>query len=324
MLKPMEKKLTSFDIACIAGVSQTSVSLVLRGKWRGRVGKETAEKIQQVCTRYNYRVNYAASALKSGKSRTISLVVPDSENPFFSRILHSLRVKSIPKGYECMLVETASSDTWYDYIEGSLIGGETAYAVNLYNDIENVNPAIKDSVITVGDTKGTGSSITIDFKGAVEEAVSLIYQAGYESILYLRSIKDRADGVRECAFRSTAEEKGIESGELLVTGHIENDVYSLLSSRKDNMKKRQALLLNDDLYAKGVYRYAEDNALAVGRDIGILSLNNTYICDCFTPHLSSFGFDTEKLVSAIMEIIENGDKGRTVMLDTHINDGMSF
>lgn len=306
--------MTSFDIARMAGVSQTSVSLVLRGKWRGRVGKETAEKILAVCDRYNYRVNYAASSLKSGKSRNISLVVPDSENPFFSHILHSLRVKSIPKGYECMLVETADSNTWYDYIEGSLLGGETACAVSLYNDLGAVSPAIAESIISVGDEKGTSNSIIIDFKWAVREAVSLFAGAGYESIIYLRSIKESPDGVRVRAFNDACNETAVTHDEILVTGHIENDVLALLTSRKHTFGKKQALLLGDDLYAKGTYRFAEENGLEIGKDIGVISLNNSYICDCFTPRLSSFGFNTEKLVSSIMEIIEKEETGRTVML----------
>lgn len=316
--------MTSFDIARMAGVSQTSVSLVLRGKWRGRVGKETAEKILAVSDRYNYRVNYAASSLKSGKSRNISLVVPDSENPFFSHILHSLRVKSIPKGYECMLVETADSNTWYDYMEGSLLGGETAYAVSLYNDLGAVSPAVAESIISVGDEKGTSNSIIIDFKWAVREAVSLFAGAGYESILYLRSVNDLPDGVRVKAFNDACNEKAVAHDEILITGHIENDALPLLASRKDTFRKKQALLLGDDLYAKGTYRFAEEVGLEIGKDIGVISLNNSYICDCFKPRLSSFGFDTEKLVSSIMEMIEKGETGRTVMLGMSINSNRSF
>ncbi len=316
--------MTSFDIARMAGVSQTSVSLVLRGKWKGRVGEETAERILEVCDRYNYRVNFAASVLKSGKSRNIALVVPDSENPFFSRILHSLRVKSIPRGYECMLVETGSSSTWYDYLEGSLLGGETAYAVSLYNDLGSLSTAIEENIISVADTKETANSIIIDFKGAVEEAVSLFSEEGYESILFLRSIKDPETSVRVRAFNDECRKKNIRGEEILVTGHIENDVLPLLSSREESIRKKTALLLGDDLYAKDTYRYAEERGLVIGKDIGIISLNNTYICDFLTPRLSSFGFDTEKLVSSIMEIIEKGERGRTVMLGMHINGNRSF
>lgn len=316
--------MTSFDIARMAGVSQTSVSLVLRGKWKGRVGEETAKRILEVCDRYNYRVNFAASALKSGKSRNIALVVPDSENPFFSRILHSLRVKSIPMGYECMLVETASSNTWCDYIEDSLLGGETACAVSLYNDLEAVSRAIEKSIISVGDEKEGSNSIIIDFKGAVREAVSLLTGAGYESILYLRSINDPIDGVRVEAFNDACGKTGIRHGLISVTGHIENDVHALLSSHKERIGKKTALLLGDDLYAKDTYRFAGENGLTIGKDIGLISLNNTYICDCFSPPLSSFGFDTERLVSAIMEMIEKGKSGRTVVLGMRLNDNRSF
>ncbi len=321
----MERKLTSFDIARMAGVSQTSVSLVLRGKWRGRVGEDTAKKILAVCDKYNYRVNYAASSLKTGKSRNISLVVPDSENPFFSHILHSLRVRSIPKGYECMLVETANSKTWYDYIEGSLLGGETAYAVSLYNDLIEVSPAIAGSVITVNDVPGSGSSIVIDFRWATGEAVKLFREKGYDSIIYLHSIKDSPESVRVKVFNEECEKYGIKHSELLITGHIENNVENLLLNIKSTFSTRQALLLGDDLYAKGTYFFAQRSGLGIGKDLGVISLNNTYICDCFTPRLTSFGFNAENLVSAIMEMIENGEtETKTVMLQTHSNGNTSF
>ena len=321
----MDKKLTSFDIARIAGVSQTSVSLVLRGKWRGRVGVDTANKILAVCDKYNYRVNFAASSLKTGKSRNISLVVPDSENPFFSHILHSLRVRSIPKGYECMLVETANSNTWYDYIEGSLLGGETAYAVSLYNDLIEVSPAIAKSVITVNDVPGSGSSIVIDFRWAVGEAVRLFKEKGYDNIIYLHSVKDTAENMRTNAFNLECAKYGITQSELLITGHVENNVETLLTEMKDRLVPHQALLLGDDLYAKGTYFFAEKNGLTIGKDIGVISLNSTYICDCFTPRLTSFGFDADTLVSAIMDMIENGEGERkTVLLQTHSNGNTSF
>ncbi len=91
----MDRKLTSQDIARLAGVSQTAVSLVLRGRWQGRVGQDTAARILRIAEEKNYRVNRAASLLKTGKTNTIAVVVPDSENPFFSRILHALRVRTL-------------------------------------------------------------------------------------------------------------------------------------------------------------------------------------------------------------------------------------
>ncbi len=321
----MDRKLTSFDIARIAGVSQTSVSLVLRGKWRGRVGKDTANKILAVCDKYNYRVNFAASALKTGKSRNISLVVPDSENPFFSHILHSLRVRSIPKGYECMLVETADSDTWYDYIEGSLLGGETAYAVSLYNDLTLFSPAIEEGVITVNDVPGSGNSIVIDFRWAIGEAVRIFSEKGYSNIIYLHPKKDSPENLRVNAFSFECAKYGITKSELPVTGHTENNVEALLTQMKDRIAPHQAILLGDDLYAKGTYFFAQKNGLKIGEDIGVISLNSTYICDCFSPRLTSFGCDTDTLVSAIMDMIENGGGERkTVMLQTHSNGNTSF
>lgn len=226
-------------------------------------------------------------------------------------------------GYECMLVETASSNTWCDCMEDSLLGGETACAVSLCNNLEAVSRAIERSIISVGDEKEGSKCIIIDFKTALREAVSLLTGAGYESILHLRSINDSPGVVRVEAFNDACSKTGISHGLISATGHIENDVL-LLYSNKERIGKKTALLLGDDLYAKDTYRFAGENGLAVGKDIGLISLNNTYICDCFSPHLSSFGFDIERLVSAIMEMIEKGESGRTVVLGMRLNDNRSF
>lgn len=102
------KKISLKDIAEAAGVSTALVSFVLNGKSREyRINEETANKILEIAHNMNYQPNLAAKSLRSGKTKTIGLVVSDISNPFFSQLARILEDEARKKGYT---VFSASSD----------------------------------------------------------------------------------------------------------------------------------------------------------------------------------------------------------------------
>jgi LacI family transcriptional regulator len=73
-------------VARVAGVSQATVSLVLGGKWRGRVSERTARAVREAAGELGYRPNLAARSLRLGRTRTALLVVPSLTNEYFARV----------------------------------------------------------------------------------------------------------------------------------------------------------------------------------------------------------------------------------------------
>ena len=94
------KKISLKDIAEAAGVSTALVSFVLNGKKKEyRVGEETAQRILKIANEMNYQPNLAAKSLRSGKTKTIGLVVSDISNPFFSQLARVLEDEATKRGY---------------------------------------------------------------------------------------------------------------------------------------------------------------------------------------------------------------------------------
>lgn len=77
---------TSRHVAERAGVSQATVSLVLRDRWRGRVSPQRAEAVREAARELGYRPNLAARSLRLGSTRTALIVVPGLGNEFFARV----------------------------------------------------------------------------------------------------------------------------------------------------------------------------------------------------------------------------------------------
>jgi LacI family repressor for deo operon, udp, cdd, tsx, nupC, and nupG len=72
---------TSHDVARAAGVSQSTVSLVVSGRWRGRVSESTAQCVRQAARELRYRPNSVARALRLERTGRLALVVPVLTNP---------------------------------------------------------------------------------------------------------------------------------------------------------------------------------------------------------------------------------------------------
>ena len=120
----MVKRVTIRDVAREAGVSIALVSFVMNrdhrradGSVAYRVSDETVARITEIAERLNYHPNSAASSLRSGRTRTIGVVVSDIANRFFSDIVRYIENVAYSAGYTVLC---ASTDEQADKLESML------------------------------------------------------------------------------------------------------------------------------------------------------------------------------------------------------------
>ena len=90
-------RLTIHDVAKLAGVSVGTVSRVLNGF--DNVLPETKMRVQEAIDRLGYTPNVVARSLRQQQSRTIGLVVPDFESPFFGELIDVIESEAAKVGY---------------------------------------------------------------------------------------------------------------------------------------------------------------------------------------------------------------------------------
>ncbi|MCX6383914.1 MAG: LacI family DNA-binding transcriptional regulator [Actinobacteria bacterium] len=95
------KKATISEIAKLAKVSRTTVSRVLSGGYF--VSKNTKDRILKIIKEKEYKPSIIAQSLRTNKTRTISLVLDDIENPFYSRVAKGVIDAAETKKYNVIL-----------------------------------------------------------------------------------------------------------------------------------------------------------------------------------------------------------------------------
>ena len=116
-------KVTSFDIAHLTGVSQSTVSRALRGS--PLVNEETRRRIQVAVDQLNYKVDKNASGLRARHTGTLALLLfedPTADeshiNPFFLSMLGSITRASAQRGYDLLISFQQFSRDWHaDYAD---------------------------------------------------------------------------------------------------------------------------------------------------------------------------------------------------------------
>lgn len=94
-------KVTSADVARLAGVSQSAVSRVFTPG--ASASKKTVEKVRAAADQLGYRPNSLARAMVSGRSRIIGLVVAYLENHFYPEALEKLSNALQARGYHVLM-----------------------------------------------------------------------------------------------------------------------------------------------------------------------------------------------------------------------------
>ncbi len=92
------------EVAAEAGVSIAAVSYALNGK--GTVSPDVRAMVQATARRLGYVPNRVAKSMRTGKSNTIGLILPDLSNPFFPELARAVERSARSAGYGVLLLDT--------------------------------------------------------------------------------------------------------------------------------------------------------------------------------------------------------------------------
>ncbi len=103
----MARVVTIRDVAKKAGVSRQTVSRAINNK--EEISPETRSRILEIAREMGYRPSGIARSLKTNRTLTIGLVVPDIANPFFAEVVRGASEVAYGVGYSVLLCNTDES-----------------------------------------------------------------------------------------------------------------------------------------------------------------------------------------------------------------------
>jgi DNA-binding LacI/PurR family transcriptional regulator len=284
-------------VARAAGVSQSTVSLVLAGKAEGRVKPETGQAVREAAQRLGYRPNAAARNLRLGRTRTILLVVPTLASPFFGAVYTGAARVAGERGFGVVVhpwnddAVPARSPVDIEAIDGVLassLGGGMA-------GLGDVPLVVLDN-----DPAGPAPAVNFDVAGGMRAVAGHLTGLGHRRIGHLAAAVDAwTFRVRGEALAGAAPVVARATTAIDVTA-ARVAALALL----DREDRPSALVCDDDLLAAGVYKAARALGLDIPHDLSVTGFDDILVATALEPELTTVRLPAEDL----------GARGMTALL----------
>ncbi len=92
------------DVAARAGVSVATVSNVFTGN--RPVTDAVAKRVHEAADALSYKLNRAASQLRSGKVRVVGILVPNLNDTFFTSLVSKLELRAGEAGFQVLVASS--------------------------------------------------------------------------------------------------------------------------------------------------------------------------------------------------------------------------
>ncbi|MFI6294740.1 LacI family DNA-binding transcriptional regulator [Nonomuraea sp. NPDC050790] len=311
-------KVTVKDVARRAGVHPATVSRALNPATSGLVRPDTVRRVRQAAKALGYRPNPAARTLRTSRTHTVGMLIPDLTNPLFPPIVRGAESVLEARGYTVLVVNTdddrdkqatlltALADRRVDGLIVCTAWREDAALAATTSPLVLVSRAI-DGValpkVLADDAEGVGLS------------VAHLASLGHRRIAYLAGPGETSPGlVRLRAFRQAMADHGLPQNPRLTVecaGWSERHGAAALAALLDGGERFTAVMAGNDLLALGCLDTMAARGLSCPDDLSLVGFNDMPYAGRLSPPLTTVTVPRRELGAEagrlLIERIEGSD-----------------
>ena len=303
-----EKTISIKELAEISNVSIATISRVINKK--GGYSKATEERILKLIESKSYQRNVNARSLRTKKSQTIGVIVPDISNEFFAKIVQSVEKQAIKYNYSVFVCNTDEnieiekrqlSNLIGQFVDGIIyIGGGV--------QLENDSQLFKIPVIYI-DRYIDDKEIYIEsdnFHGGYLAAQELI-QSGCKKIAIMKDIRKISSAYkRYLGFLKALEDYKIEFDEKLlcdvtIISHKEAKEKTL--ELLDSGEVFDGIFATNDTMALGVMMALNERRIKIPSEVKLVGFDNISSCEIAGVPLTTINQNKQRMGELAVELL---------------------
>lgn len=315
------RTITSNDVARVADVSQSTVSLVLNGKWQGRIREETARRVMATAHDLGYRINQSARSLRLGSTGTVLLVVPTLVNPAFAAVHAGAARVGAQNGLGVVVFPLSAEDGFGPFpAPRQALDGVIACSLSA-EVVSGLRGGLPLVVLDDAPTPGT-PAVTMDTGGGMAKALAHLTELGHRRIMHLRArrrawtLARRAEVFDQCTLSHPQ-----VRADHLVCSFLPAEVRERMVEVLSASPRPTAVICDDDNMAMGVYAAARALDLSIGEDLSVVGFNDLPVAALSSPPLTTVRLPLGELGSRGMRALldlRNGTVNEPVSLLTEL------
>lgn len=309
-MKTLTSITTMQELAEAAGVSIATVSRVFSGS--NKVSEKTKEKVMELVHQSGFYPNETARTMAAGSSRLIAVILPDIENPYFSKLLCEIEQLCEKNGYTMIFFNSnGDSEKEKDIVTKMMARQADGMLISMTRVKSEMIPVLKTAkfpvVVMTRNINGL-DSVGINHLEGGRLAAEYLIENRCEQFFFF-GLKDDEKFI---GFHNELLKMGIPESKIKTFG--DQDWYfnnysqasklmnDFMQGQKDSTEKTGLFCIND-LYAVQAINSANRNKINIPEKLNIIGFDNTMLCDKTFPTLTSINQPLDKIAEKSFELL---------------------
>ena len=301
-----EAPVTLKDVALRAGVHPATASRALNPETRILVSEDTARRVLDAAEELGYSPNPVARSLRTRRSHTIGVLIPDLNNPLFPPIVRGLEDRLAAAGYVALIGNTDSDDQReriiFDQMRARHVDGLVLATARLRHPLLAEASRAEIPVVLINRLAQDYSfpSVTVDNERGVRMAISHLAGLGHRRIAHIAGPQEMSTGLsRYRGFVTAMESSGLPvDPEAVVFAKAFSVEEGLRCTRllleqcaaRPNQAGCTAIFAANDMLAVGCYGALDEAGLNCPEEMSVVGFNDMPFIDRLRPPLTTIRF----------------------------------
>ena len=314
----MEKtteKVTSAEVARLAGVSQSAVSRVFTPG--ASVSAKTMEKVRAAAEELGYRPNVLARSLITGRTRIIGLVVAYLENQFYPMALELLSRALQARGYHILVFMAENSTERVAQVMSELldyqVDGIITASVAMSNDLTTRcdGAGIPVVMFNRGQDDARLSEVTSDNVNGARRAAEFLINGGHKRIAHVMGWqgsstgRDRAEG-----FKQAMQAAGLQPFDMVDGTYSREKAAAVTRELCQGPERPDAIFVGNDHMAFAVMdTLRHELGLRVPQDVSVVGYDDVPMAAWPAYGLTTIRQPVNRMVEATVAALLNQIEG---------------
>ena len=315
-----DRPATLRDVATAAGVHPATVSRALNPKTRLLVSEETAQRVAEAATALGYRPNPVARSLRTRRSHTVGVLIPDLNNPLFPPMIRGLEDRLATAGYVALLGntdgDTGREQTIFEQMRARHVDGFVLATAQAADPVlaEAASADLPVVLMNRLDPEHDFSSVSVDNEQGMRMSVAHLAALGHTRIAHIAGPRQMTtgegrrrgyvEGLRAAALG--ADDDLIVSAAAFTVEEGARCCRELLGREADFT----AVAVANDMLAVGCFAALDEAGLSCPEDLSLVGFNDMPFVDRLRPALTTIRFPHYQLGTEAAQLLLERVEGR--------------
>jgi LacI family transcriptional regulator len=316
-----DRPATLRDVAAAARVHPATASRALNPETRLLVSEDTARRVAAAAARLGYQPNPVARSLRTRRSHTVGVLIPDLNNPLFPPIVRGLEDKLAEAGYVVLLGNTDSDDgreqLLFEQMRARHVDGFVLATATTHDRILADAATAGLPVVLMNRMSQDYSfpAVSVDNEQGARMVVGHLARLGHTRIAHIAGPQQVSTGLsRLRGFRDGMQQHGLVADDSLISYASRYAIEDGARCCRELLARQgefTAIAAANDMLAVGCYAAIEEAGLDCPRDLSVMGFNDMPFIDRLRPPLSTIRFPHYQLgteaAKLLLERIDGAD-----------------